>query len=71
VIDNSGDLAELDKQVVAVVKKLRSQVAWYTWLACWLVPPIGLLKAALTVTWRLYFKKVGQSRRERKIKANL
>lgn len=62
VIDNSGNMADLDKQVEDVVQKLRGSVAWYTWLACWLLPPFGLLKGLATMVYRLYFKKVGQKK---------
>lgn len=62
VIDNSGDISELDKQVHNTVRKLKQQVWLPTWLACWLVPPFGLIKGLLTIVWRLYVKKVGQAK---------
>ena len=66
IIDNSGDMAELDRQVTDVVNKLRRQTNWITWLACWLIPPFGLAKGAMTIFWRLAVKKVGKGKRGRK-----
>lgn len=66
IIDNSGDMAELDRQVKDVVNKLRRQTNWITWLACWLIPPFGIVKGALTIFWRLAVKKVGKGKRGRK-----
>lgn len=63
IIDNSGDLAELDRQVGDVVNKLKRQTNWITWLACWLIPPFGLFKGAMTIFWRLAVKKVGKGKR--------
>jgi len=62
IIDNSGDLAELDRQVEDVVNKLNRSVSWYTWLACWLLPPFGLFKVLLTILYRLYYKRIGQKK---------
>jgi hypothetical protein len=59
-------LNELEKQVDGVVTKLRRQTNWITWLCCWLIPPVGLLKACLTIFWRLAVKKVGQGKRGKK-----
>lgn len=66
VIDNSGDIAELDRQVGQVVNKLKRQTGWPTWRLCWLLPPVGLLKGLFTVIYRIYYKKVGQAKWDRK-----
>ena len=66
VLDNSGNITELDMQVNDVVKKLEKQVTLPMWLVCWLLPPIGLLKGLFTITWRLYYRKVGQEKIRRK-----
>lgn len=60
VIDNSGDKKELERQVGDVVGKLRKQVWTPVWLASWLLPPVGLLNAGVTILWRLLIKRVGR-----------
>lgn len=68
VLDNSGDRAELERQVREVVSKVQHNSGGWSWLACWLVPPFGILKAALTVMYRLYYKEIGQEKKGRKSK---
>jgi dephospho-CoA kinase len=63
VVDNSGDRAELERQVADTVRKIRKQVWTPIWLVSWLVPPIGLLNALFTVMWRLVIKRVGKGSR--------
>lgn len=51
VIDNSGSLAETDRQVASIVQKLKRETGW-TWLVSWLVPPVGLLLGGWCLAWR-------------------
>jgi dephospho-CoA kinase len=58
VIDNSGTQSELGNHIEGLIKRLEMEAGW-TWRISWLLPPLGLLSAALTLLWR---------RRERKHK---
>ncbi|THH07296.1 hypothetical protein EW145_g3468 [Phellinidium pouzarii] len=51
VIDNDGELSELDGQVHNIVEKLKEETKW-TWACEWLVPPLGLFAAVFTVSVR-------------------
>lgn len=51
VIDNSGSLAETDRQVASIVQKLKHETGW-TWLVSWIVPPVGLLLGGWCLAWR-------------------
>lgn len=62
VIDNSGPLPDLTEQVEHVVAKLNDRAGW-SWVLDWWIPPYGLLRAALLVAWRLWYKGVGKERR--------
>ncbi|GAA6019688.1 hypothetical protein JCM8202_001179 [Rhodotorula sphaerocarpa] len=62
VIDNSGPIADLSAQVDRVVERLNRRAGW-SWILSWLVPPVGIIRAALRVGWRLYFQKVGQDKK--------
>jgi len=64
VIDNSGEQKELDGQVSRVIDKLRRHAGW-TWIVSWLLPPVGLLSGALTIFYRIFFKKVGHLKQRR------
>ncbi|GAA6011032.1 hypothetical protein JCM10207_005471 [Rhodosporidiobolus poonsookiae] len=64
VIDNSGPVGDLQAQVDRVISKLRHRAGW-SWVLSWLVPPIGLLRAALRIGWRLWFKGVGKEKRKK------
>jgi len=59
VIDNSGTKSELANHVEGLVMRLEMEAGW-TWRLSWLLPPLGLLAAALTL-WR-------QRQRKRKLK---
>ena len=59
VIDNSGTTSELGNHVEGLIKRLEMEAGW-TWRLSWLLPPLGLLSAALTL-WN-------QRRRKRKLK---
>ena len=55
VIDNSGSKSELENQVEGLIKRLEMEAGW-TWRLSWLLPPLGLLSAALTL-WRQRTRK--------------
>lgn len=59
VIDNSGGLPELERQVHQVGAKLRREAGW-TWALSWLFPPWGLFKGILICLWRVYARGVGK-----------
>ncbi|POY72254.1 hypothetical protein BMF94_4762 [Rhodotorula taiwanensis] len=61
VIDNSGPIADLSAQVDRVVDRLHRRAGW-SWIVSWLVPPVGIIRAALRVGWRLYFQRVGKDK---------
>jgi len=50
VIDNSGTKSELGNHVERLIERLEMEAGW-TWRLSWLLPPLGLLAAALTL-WR-------------------
>jgi dephospho-CoA kinase len=55
VIDNSGSLNDLEVQVDAFVRKLvRHSSSWMGlwWKLCWLIPPVAVLSALWTLSWR-------------------
>ncbi|CAE6459746.1 unnamed protein product [Rhizoctonia solani] len=51
VIDNSGSMAETDRQVASLAQKLEKETGW-TWLVSWVVPPVGLALAGWCLAWR-------------------
>ncbi|CAE6465558.1 hypothetical protein ACGC1H_002552 [Rhizoctonia solani] len=51
VIDNSGSMADTDRQVASIVKRLNKETGW-TWLVSWVVPPVGLALAGWCLAWR-------------------
>jgi dephospho-CoA kinase len=51
VIDNSGSKFELEDRVKGLIKHLEMRAGW-TWRLSWLLPPLGLLAAVLTLFWR-------------------
>ena len=59
VVDNSGSKSELENHVKGLIKRLEMEAGW-SWRLSWLLPPLGLLAAALTL-WR-------QRHRKRKLK---
>ncbi|KAJ8291567.1 Dephospho-CoA kinase [Rhodotorula toruloides] len=61
VIDNSGPIGDLQNQVDSVVAKLHKRAGW-SWVVSWLVPPVGIVRAALRVGWRLWFQGVGKKK---------
>lgn len=48
VIDNNGPREALKGQVRNLVEQLESKTRW-TWILDWLIPPFGLLSAAVTL----------------------
>jgi dephospho-CoA kinase len=46
VIDNSGSIAELNREVSAFLKKLEKEIGGWRWLVSWLIPPLGFTFAA-------------------------
>lgn len=61
VIDNSGPLEELEGKVRELVNRLESKTRW-TWLMDWLIPPVGIASAVLTLVMR----RCSQSRTRRR-----
>ncbi|QRV90139.1 dephospho-CoA kinase [Ceratobasidium sp. AG-Ba] len=51
VIDNSGTLADTERQVNSLVQRLEKETGW-TWLISWLLPPVGLFLGGWCLVWR-------------------
>ncbi|KAI9065417.1 hypothetical protein FKP32DRAFT_1590592 [Trametes sanguinea] len=51
VIDNSGSLQDLERQVDQLVQRLRDDAGW-SWRLSWLFPPWGVASAVWTLSWR-------------------
>lgn len=64
VIDNSGPLPDLQAQVDRVIAKLDGRAGW-SWVLSWLIPPVGIARALLRISWRLYFAGVGKPKKMR------
>ena len=56
VIDNNGPREALDGQVRNLVEQLQRKTRW-TWMLEWLIPPVGLLSAALTIAMRSLYRR--------------
>lgn len=67
VIDNSGSLPELERQVQLIANKLRKDAGW-SWVLSWLIPPLGLLRGLFACFWRVYVLGVGQEKRSKRMK---
>lgn len=67
VLDNSGTENDLQVQVDSLVNKWRKQSAGWTQKLYWLVPPLGLWAALVTVgvRWLRHNRKVANKRRGR------
>lgn len=64
VLDNSGSEMDLEAQVDSLVNKWRKQSSGWTQKLYWLIPPLGLWAAAVTVGVRwLRFKRKSRNRR--------
>lgn len=62
VLDNSGTLEDLKVQVDSLLVKLRNKVKW-TWLPCWIFPPLGLFVGAWTLFSRTYLRRMKHKKR--------
>ena len=51
VIDNSGTPQELERQVDQFVQRLMKEAGW-SWRLSWLIPPLGVVSAVWTLSWR-------------------
>ncbi|KAG1756843.1 dephospho-CoA kinase-domain-containing protein [Suillus paluster] len=51
VVDNSGDLQDLEQQVQSCLVKLERMAGW-SWRFNWLFPPFALVSALWTLGWR-------------------
>ncbi|KAA1105771.1 hypothetical protein PGT21_018476 [Puccinia graminis f. sp. tritici] len=61
IVDNSGQLIDLERQIKRLVWKFEKSVNKFIWLVGWLVPPVGLLNGLLTIFWRVWLKPFGKS----------
>jgi dephospho-CoA kinase len=52
IIENSGSIQELEQEVATFVKKLRKEIGGLRWLVSWLIPPLGLASAGITIMCR-------------------
>ncbi|CAA7265012.1 unnamed protein product [Cyclocybe aegerita] len=65
VIDNSGSKQELTAHVESLIRRLEARAGW-TWRVSWLLPPIGIISACLTLLWRrLGWKRTTERRGSR------
>ncbi|KAH9852716.1 CoaE-domain-containing protein [Lenzites betulinus] len=51
VLDNSGSLQDLERQVDQLVQRLEKEAGW-SWRLSWLCPPLGVASAIWTIGWR-------------------
>lgn len=53
IVENSGNLMELEVETQLLINKLNRESGGVTWLLCWLIPPIGILFGlkSLTLRW--------------------
>ncbi|KLO18590.1 CoaE-domain-containing protein [Schizopora paradoxa] len=56
VIDNTGSKEELASQIDTLILKLRGQARWM-WLFDWLSPPVGVVSAFCSITFRNLLRK--------------
>ena len=56
VIDNSGSQTDLERNALAVLEKLRAEAGW-TWRLTWLIPPLAIVSAFVTLLWRHVARK--------------
>jgi dephospho-CoA kinase len=67
IVENSGTLMELEAETQLLVNKLTRESGGFTWLLCWLIPPVGILFGlqTLALKWlkrgRRTSKKRGKS----------
>jgi len=53
VVENSGTLLELEAETWSLINKLTRESGGFTWLLCWLIPPVGMLLGLNSLTWKL------------------
>lgn len=61
VVDNSGTKPELEKQLDVWVNKIKSRSAGWKKTVYWLIPPVGLWGALMTLaarSWKRYRAKL-------------
>jgi dephospho-CoA kinase len=63
ILNNSGTLEELSAQVDLLVEHLRRAAGW-SWRVSWILPPIGLLSAVLTLAHRAFKRRQGSTKKE-------
>lgn len=54
VVENSGSLMELETETQMLINKLTRESGGFTWLVCWLIPPIGILFGLKSLAWRQF-----------------
>ncbi|CDO73646.1 hypothetical protein BN946_scf185014.g116 [Trametes cinnabarina] len=64
VIDNSGSLQDLERQVDQLVQRLHDDAGW-SWRLSWLFPPWGVASAVWTLGWRAYRRSQKKSSKNR------
>lgn len=52
VVENSGTLLELEVETQLLVNKLTRESGGFSWLLCWLIPPVGMLLGLNSLTWK-------------------
>jgi dephospho-CoA kinase len=63
IIENSGSLQDLERQVDVFVHKLEREAGWF-WRVNWLFPPFGVLSALNAIAWKA-LKRSNSGRRRR------
>ena len=43
IVENSGTLRELEAETQLLINKLNRESGGFTWLLCWLIPPVGII----------------------------
>ncbi|KAH9473641.1 hypothetical protein Pst134EA_000721 [Puccinia striiformis f. sp. tritici] len=61
IVDNSGELVELNKQIERLIWKFEKINNKLVWFLSWIVPPFGLLNGLVTVLWRVWIKPFAKS----------
>ena len=67
VVENSGNLLELEAATQSLIDKLNRESGGLMWLLCWLIPPIGIFCGLKSVAskslqrGRRAYKKRGRS----------
>ncbi|OSD08469.1 CoaE-domain-containing protein, partial [Trametes coccinea BRFM310] len=64
VIDNSGSLRDLERQVEQLVQRLNDDAGW-SWRLSWLFPPWGVASAVWTLSWRALRRSKKNSSKKR------